>query len=206
MFKQLIYAASFLILLTCATACSEQDEVSEYANWKERNEQFIDSIAAVAQANADGSWTIIRAFSLSDEVKFNDSSQYYIYVQKLENGTGTQRPQYNDSIRLHYIGRLIASDSYPQGRVFGKSFRGTTLDERTDVPTLMGVNQNVVGMATAEMHMVIGDHWRIYIPAYLGYGSTTYSSANIPAHSALIFEAKLARIYRYQIDTNTDWW
>jgi FKBP-type peptidyl-prolyl cis-trans isomerase FklB len=59
---------------------------------------------------------------------------------------------------------------YPYGFNFGKSYSSSTLNETTDVPTLMAVNQNITGFATALMHMVEGDRWKIYIPYYLGYG------------------------------------
>jgi FKBP-type peptidyl-prolyl cis-trans isomerase FklB len=114
-------------------------------------------------------------------------------------------PEYNDSIRMHYQGRLIPSMSYPQGRVFGKSYTNNTLNEAYDVPALMAVNSNVVGFATAAMNMVEGDAWKIVVPYTLGYGVTNYTSANIPGYSTLIFDIKLARIYKYKIDKDTTW-
>lgn len=53
--------------------------------------------------------------------------------------------------------------------------------------------------------MVEGDAWKIVVPYYLGYGENDYSSASIPGFSTLIFDIKLARIYRYKVDTDTSW-
>lgn len=188
------------------TSCSEKEEAGEYDNWEVRNIHYVDSIAKVCDANADGSWTKFCAFNLNDSVEaLSPNNLHYVYVQKLEAGTGDYSPLYKDSIRVHYLGRLIPSASYPQGYIFGKSYSTYTFNEATDVPALMSVSDNIVGFATAVMNMVEGDRWRLYIPYYIGYGTTTNSSSSIPAYSTLIFDVKLARIYRYKIDTDTSW-
>lgn len=201
----LIGFATLIALLLSFTSCSEKDEAGEYDNWRSRNEKYIEQIASEARINADGSWTIIKAHNTGDEFDDKQDPKFYIYVQKLESGTGTYNPKYNDSIRVHYSGRLIPSDSYEDGYNFGKSYVGATLNESTDVPSLMAVKENIRGFATALQHMVEGDHWRVIIPAYLGYYKSTPPTGNIPKYSTLIFDVKLARIYRYKVDTNTSW-
>lgn len=197
----------FLFLAFCFISCSEKEEVGEYDNWKERNIQFADSIANVAAANADGSWEIIKAFNLGDDDnQYKGMTNYFIYVKKLEQGSGTLCPMYADSVRIHYSGRLIPTIQHPQGYNFGKSYSSNVLDESTDVPTIFCVKQNlVVGIATALMHMHEGDHWMVYVPYYLGYGETDYTKGAIPAYSTLIYDLKLAKIYRFKIDTDTAW-
>ena len=187
------------------TSCKESDEVGEYENWQARNDHFIDSIASVAKANRDGSWTIIKAFTLGETFPMNEDSKYYIYVQKLENGTGTEKPLYSDSVRVHYSGRLIPSPTYPAGNVFDKSYSTSTFNPETDVPSLKCPNQTVVGFSTALMNMVVGDRWRVYIPYFLGYGEKS-SVAAVPNYSTLIFDMQLAKIYKYKVDTDTSWW
>ncbi len=202
-FLLLSLIASTMLLFT---SCKESEEEGEWDNWQERNEHFIDSIATVARANSDGSWTVLKAFNLGDTFPTNADNKYYVYMQKLEEGSGTESPLYNDSIRVHYSGRLIPSDTYPAGYNFGKSYSGSVMNAETDVPALMCVNQNVIGFATAMMHMKVGDRCKLYIPYYLGYGTSDYATAKIPGYSALIFDVKLAKIYKYQIDTDTSWW
>lgn len=200
------FLAVMAIGLFVFASCDEQDEVYEYEGWQTKNEHFIDSIATVAKINADGSWKIYKAYNMGDSLDFNGPATYYIYVQELEHGTGTYKPMFNDSVRVHYMGQLIPSPSYPKGYVFDKSYATNVLDEETDVPALMGVNSTVVGFSTAVMNMVEGDRWRVIVPYYLGYGEDDYSSASIPGYSTLIFDIKLAKIYRYQIDTDTSWY
>ena len=194
-----------LLTLFALGSCSESEEVGEYDNWQVRNQQYVDSIAALAGAGTDG-WTKIVAYTLVASVaNKNPDPNPYVYVQKVSQGEGTRYPMYKASIRVHYLGRLIPSEAYPQGRIFGKSYSTNELNEATDVPTLMALNSNIVGFATATLHMVEGDAWKIVVPYYLGYGENDYSSASIPGFSTLIFDIKLARIYRYKVDTDTSW-
>lgn len=205
--KGISQALGVLFAVTCLIcSCSEKDEVSEYADWKVRNERFIDSIASVASTNADGTWEVIKSYTVGDSTEmYLGHNEYFIYVKKLETGTGATYPLYSDSIRVHYSGRLMPTSEHPQGYNFGKSYSGNTLNEETDVPTLFGVSQSIVGFTTALMHMHEGDRWLVYVPYYLAYGTTDYSSAYIPAYSTLVYDMKLARIYRYGIDTDTSW-
>ena len=193
-----------LLLGLLCFSCKEKSEADEYDNWRERNEHYVDSIATLARSG-QGGWTMYKAYNLGDSLNMTGPNKYYIYVQKLEEGTGDYHPLYNDSVRVHYTGNLLPTDTYPQGYNFDRSFRGSVLNEATDVPTLLAPAGVVVGFGTALMHMVKGDRWRVVIPSYLGYGTTDNSSASIPAHSTLIFELTLSRIYRYTIDTDTSW-
>lgn len=201
--KQPLYILTLLAALL--VSCNESEEAGEFDNWQERNRHYVDSIAHLADTGADG-WTKIVAFDLSDEAEnAAPDNSHYVYVQKTAQGTGTASPHFADSVRVHYLGRLIPTATYAQGYVFGKSYSTYTLNEATDVPALLAVSQNVDGFATALMHMVEGDACRIVIPSYLGYGASPAASGSVPAHSTLIFDVKLARIYRYGIDTDTTW-
>lgn len=191
------------VILLCA--CSEAEETGEFDNWAARNQHYVDSIAELAERGADG-WERMTAYNLVGSQDRTDlTANHYVYVKKMVEGTGTCRPQFNDSIRVHYLGRLIPSASWPQGYVFDKSYSGNVFNERTDVPTLMSVKNNVTGFATATMHMVEGDRWKLVIPYPLGYGVAANSSAGIPGYSALVFDVDLARVYRKDIDLDTTW-
>ena len=195
-----------MALLTISfTACSEQDEEEEFSNWEAKNTAFIDSIAKVARTNAEGNWSIYKAYILGDSTAlYNGQNEKFIYVQKLENGNGTMHPLFTDSVRVHYFGQLIPSKTYPQGYNFDKSYVTDVLNEETDVPAAFGVSGNIVGFATALQYMVEGDRWKVYIPYQLGYGKSDAST--IPGYSALIFDVKLARVYRKGTYNNTDWY
>ena len=192
-----------MLTLLFLSSCSEKDEVSEYENWQARNQHYVDSIASLANAGTDG-WTKMLVYYLFDSKENPDKdNNHYVYIKKLENGTGTQSPEFKDSVRVHYIGRLIPSSSHPQGYVFGKSYSTYTFNEDTDVPALMNTGESVI--ATPLMHMVEGVRWKVVVPYFIGYGTNDYSLAGIPGYSSLTFDVKLARIYKYRIDTDTTW-
>ena len=182
---------SLLALMMFAfTSCDETDEIPEYGNWRERNEQFIDSIATVARTNADGAWKVFLADGLNPEKEWGN--EYYVYCNVLQAGDGTVSPAFTDSVLLNYKGRLIPSKSYPDGYVFDGSYDGE-LEPEFDVPVKFKLSGTVKGFYTAVQHMVAGttngDIWRVYIPSELAYGSNSYSG--IPAYSALIFDINL---------------
>ncbi len=204
--KKLFYLLPFLATPLTLGSCQENEEEGEYDNWQARNQHYVDSIARLADNGTDG-WTKMVGYTLVDSVeRLNPNNNHYVYIQKLENGTGTEYPLFNDSIRLHYLGRLIPTASYPQGYIFGKSYSTYTFNEETDVPKLMAAANNMLtGFATAVMNMVEGDRWKVVIPYYLGYNPKVNPSSKVPDYSTLIFDIKLARIYKYHIDTDTTW-
>ena len=206
--KQIFNILTILTLCTSVftfVSCQETDAVSDYDNWEERNQTFVDSIARVCAANEDGKWVKFCAFNLDPEVeKVNVNNNHYIYVHKNVDGTGSYRPQYNDIIRVHYLGHLIPSDMYKNGLIFDRSYNGYTLNEKTDVPSQLSVKSLVVGFSTALMQMVEGDDWTVYIPSALGYG--TSGTNKVHENSTLIFNMKLAKVYKYGVDTDYTWY
>lgn len=173
-------------------SCEETAEIDEYANWQELGEAFIDSIANIAEANADGRWLKILSFKLS-ETDINGypaeyDNDYYIYCHIEAEGTGTWHPLYTDLVSVNYRGRLIPSISYPEGKIFDESYKGA-FNPAQAVPRNFSMGDLITGWTTALMRMVKGDTWRVYIPAKLGYNTT--EKDNIPAYSTLIFDMNL---------------
>lgn len=174
-------------------SCEETAEIDEFANWQERNERFIDSIAKVAQADTEGKWKRILSFKLDSldiygnpiEHRVND----YIYCYIEQNGTGDAHPLYTDFVSVNYRGRLIPTISQPKGIVFDESYKGE-FNPLFNKPRNFYVDELIIGWSTALMNMVEGDYWHIYIPANLGYGSQ--KKGDIPAHSTLVFDLNLA--------------
>lgn len=194
LFTLLLSAAGLLML----TSCKETEEVEEFGNWQERNEAFIDSIARVCDANADGRWTKYLSFKLNDkDAKGNDvhwDNQYYVYCHSEVKGTGTISPLFTDTVACNYRGHLIPTTTYPEGYVFDQSYKGSTINPEVNVPTTFPVGSLTVGFCTMLHYMHVGDTWRIYVPAELGYGSQVQSSSGIPAYSTLVFDVNLADI------------
>ena len=109
--KSILWIINFFFLTSFVlVSCEETDGVPDpYTNWEERNQAYIDSIAAVAKANPD-KWKIIHTYksvaSLPDldaNVNVND----YVYCKVLEEGTGTMKPVFTDFVSTHYRGQLI---------------------------------------------------------------------------------------------------
>lgn len=103
-----------------------------------------------------------------------------VYYKVLEEGTGEGSVTPRSIVTCHYKGSLI------NGRVFDNSFgRGC--------PEAFRVNELISGFQIALVNMHIGDHWEVYIPSEMGYGSRGAGS-DIPGNSSLIFEIQLMAV------------
>lgn len=89
-------------------------------------------------------------------------------------------PGPTDKVNVHYHGTLI------DGTVFDSSV------ERGQ-PISFPVNGVIQGWQEALQLMKEGDKWRVYIPSDLAYGERG-AGAQIPPHSALIFEVELISV------------
>ena len=189
--------ASLFILFcitTILTSCSETDIVdNEFANWQERNDAYFTSIYAKAKQaadNGDSSWKIIRAYTKQEgTANIND----YIVAEVITDGGTTQTVNYTDSVSLLYQGRLMPSDSYPEGRIFTSTWTGD-YDLETAAPVRTVLAGMVDGFTTAGMAMHPGDRWRVYIPYSLGYDAN--AKDDIPAYSTLIFDLTLLKAWQ----------
>ena len=203
--------SKYLFLLVMAvfalSSCSENDDsYDEYANWQERNEQaFADTLAYAKKMGESQGWYVYRKWSLENQTPNKDVNGVevplsykdcdHIIVHVLDKGEGTTSPLYTDSVKVSYLGRLLGTDTYPAGYVFDKTFEGT-YDKATAQVTTNLASGWIDGFTTAVLNMHIGDHWLVYIPYQLAYGSTQSSSSVIPAYSMLRFEIVLDSYYR----------
>lgn len=192
--RNLFIVFSLFLSAFMLTSCSESDdEEYEYEGWKDRNETYFSDIyrkAEDAVKSGNGSWKIIRNWSIEEASA--KSPEDYIVVEVLHNGTGSGCPLYTDSVYVHYSGRLIPSKSYAKGYLFDNSYT-EPLNTEVAVPVKFEVGSNVDGFATALQNMRIGDFWRVYIPYNLGYGES--AKDKIPAYSTLVFDICLAAYY-----------
>lgn len=189
----LVLAWAVLLVLPMAllSSCSESDdEVVEFDNWQQRNDTYFNDLYNRAKSNSTGEWKVFTQWSINEDVA--TKADDHIVVQVLESGTGSGSPLYTDSVAIHYSARLIPSVSYPEGYEFDKSWAGT-FQAAVSKPYSGRVNSFVDGFATALQQMHVGDHWKVYIPYRLGYGS---SAGSIPAYSTLIFDLRLVAYYK----------
>ena len=200
--------SKYLFLLVMAvfalSSCSENDDsYDEYANWQERNEQaFADTLAYAKKMGESQGWYVYRKWSLENQTPNKDVNGVevplsykgcdHIIVHVLDKGEGTTSPLYTDSAKVSYRGSLLETidkdGSVNAGYVFDKTFEGT-YNKKTAMLSTVAVSNMVDGFATALMHMHVGDHWMVYIPYQLGYGTT--GNGSIPAYSMLRFELAL---------------
>ena len=184
-----------LLAPLCLTSCSEDDnEVEEFPNWRQTNEEQLAALYEHAKSVTDGSWMVIKNYTLEDAVPGTVANS--IVVEVLERGTGSGCPMFSDSVKVNYRGRLLPSTSYPDGYVFLESYIGE-LNPATASPAHIYVGGQIDGICTALQHMRIGDRWIIYIPYQLGYGMS--SNEAIPSYSVLIFDIQLVAYYRTPI-------
>ncbi|WP_294590027.1 FKBP-type peptidyl-prolyl cis-trans isomerase [uncultured Bacteroides sp.] len=102
-----------------------------------------------------------------------------VLYRVLEAGQGNNTPRLNSIVSVHYKGTLV------NGREFDNSWK-------RNCPEAFRLNEVIEGWQIALQQMHTGDHWIVYIPYTLGYG--TRSSGPIPAYSTLIFEVQLLSI------------
>lgn len=209
--KKLKYMFLLMMAVFTLASCSEDDDSYDaYANWQQRNEQaFTDTLAYAKKMGEGNGWYVFRNWSLTNQTPNKDvngveaSLTYndydHIIVHVLEKGEGSGCPMYTDSVKVSYRGSLLETTdkdgNVNAGYVFDKNFEGT-YNKSTAQLSSFAVSNLVDGFTTALLNMHIGDHWMVYIPYQLGYGSTDYSSGNIPAYSMLRFEIVLDSYYR----------
>ena len=191
------------------TACSEEDDtVEEFPNWVAVNDAYFnnltDSVQELLRLDPTRTdWRRIKSWSKSDSIEGGNGD--YIIVHVLEEGDpSSDTPLYTDTASVHYLGRLLPSVSYPQGYVFDHSYNGD-FDADVAKPFEFAIGNStgtavVDGFATALQHMRRGDHWVVYIPYQLGYGTSGYNS--IPGGSTLIFDLRLVDFWPPQVEND----
>ncbi len=101
-----------------------------------------------------------------------------LQYEVLTKGTGA-KPKPTDTVEVHYHGTLL------DGTVFDSSVeRGETVQ--------FPVTGVIQGWIEALQLMSVGDKWKLYVPANLGYGPR--GQGKIPANSLLVFEVQLISI------------
>ena len=186
-------------LVGMVSSCSEDEtEEGEFYNWKQKNETYFNQV--VSNPNYKKILTYTK-----DTTNPSITDADYIYVDVLEEGSGTQTALFTDSIFYTYRGRLIPSKTYEKGYVFEESFLGDfdwsksamrkACASWNPVVTTSGTVNTLwtEGFCTALQHMKKGDHWMVYIPYQLAYGES--GSSSIPGYSTLVFEIAVADVW-----------
>ncbi|WP_386687379.1 FKBP-type peptidyl-prolyl cis-trans isomerase [Lonepinella sp. MS14437] len=111
-----------------------------------------------------------------DNVKVTETGLQY---EVLNQGNGN-KPTRQDSVRVHYTGKLIDGTTFDSSVV-----RGT--------PAEFPVSGVIAGWTEALQLMPVGSKWRLTIPHNLAYGERG-AGQSIPPFSVLVFEVELLDI------------
>ena len=199
--KKIIYFMAFLAVALLSSCSETDDENTEFADWQNRNETYFSAKYAEIKAKKEAGThavDIIRCYSKNPATTVPTD---FIAVEMLDNyinGPETGCPILTDTVRIHYRGYLIPSDSYQttmdDGTVLGYQFDSSwtgDYDLSLMNPYVGKTGSFIDGFTTALLNMHDGDRWRIYIPHQLGYGSSV--SGSIPAFSTLVFDLTLVK-------------
>ncbi len=129
------------------------------------------SAGAIEQGKA-----FLAANGKKDGVKTTASGLQYKVVRK---GNGV-RPKADDTVSVHYTGRLI------DGTVFDSSYK-------RGQPAKFPVNRVIPGWTEALQLMDVGSKYQLYIPSALAYGPRG-AGPKIGPNSTLIFDVELLSI------------
>ena len=102
-----------------------------------------------------------------------------VLYRVLRSSEGGAKPKVNSVVGVRYKGELSS------GKVFD-----STLD--SPYPETFRLREVVEGWQIALVNMRVGDIWKVYIPAEVGYGMRTID--DIPGGSVLIFEIELLSV------------
>lgn len=185
---------SMLVLMCGLASCSEDTPVADpYANWEARNAAYIDSVANVAANPPVGeTWHRYVNYKIPNDGMGTDltlTNSDYVYVKDLTESDVElgETPFATDTVNVHYRGWFI------NGEVFDQSYSGDwnvmVHEPRQFVVGEQGIR---TGWTTALLHMQEGEHWEVYIPYTMGYGTSDYG--DIPAYSTLVFDIRLEKV------------
>ena len=195
---ELLFLLALMSVIVCSCSESEEEE-SEFADWKEKNEEYFHAIyekATTEQSVADGQWKTFLKWSLDSSSLPED----HVVVKVTSESGQTVSPLYTDSVCLQVKGSLMPTAYHSNGYVFLNTYFGEKEEQEVGTPLYMqradAYPLVVDGLATALQHMHVGDRWLIYIPYQLGFGLRNVPEWGVPAYSTLVFDVTLLRIIK----------
>jgi FKBP-type peptidyl-prolyl cis-trans isomerase len=157
------------VLLTLPAMSQPGVDPAEAAEQKAELARLIADPALSVQANAD---FMANNYRQPGVLHRPSGLQYRI----LQNGYG-RHPGGADRVEVYYTGKLIN----------GKVFDGTS----PGLPAAFQVSKVVPGWTEALQLMREGDHWIIWVPASIAYGTRGLAEGGIPPNQTLVFDVRL---------------
>ena len=143
---ELLFLLALMSVFVCSCSESEEDQ-SEYANWKEKNEEYFHAIyekATTEQSVADGQWKTFLKWSLDSSSLPED----HVVVKVTSESGQTVSPLYTDSVCLHVKGSLMPTAYHANGYVFLNTYFGEKEEQEVGTPLYMQVKGDVRGWIT----------------------------------------------------------
>lgn len=219
--KQKTLSLLFLFLCGMAfTACEETTEPTAYDNWRERNDAFIDSLAAIASEN----FLVWRNPETRVTTNVPDMNVGELYAIEVQDGGTSAGLAYTyakklvdnfDGTRLLYTdnANIFMHCSYINGQSVLSNFEGyTALDQLIpqnpvemcwpslfDEPSTFDIDNDARipnGLAWVLQFARTGERWLIYVPYNVGYGvnDSSISGVSIVGSSVLTYDVIIDRI------------
>lgn len=137
---------------------------------------FAKTKAIAAKANGIA---FLEANKKNKDVIVLPSGLQYQIIKKGD--SAANRPKVADTIVVNYIGTFI------DGKEFDNSFK-------RGQPAVYPLSIMIQGWKEALQMMTVGSHWKLFVPAELGYGEAGGGGGVIPPNAALVFEIMLEGI------------
>ena len=129
------------------------------------------------EAQKEAGISFLKANKENDGVvELPEGIQYLV----IKEGAGSQ-PAISDTVKAHYKGALL------DGKEFDNSFK-------RGQPAVYPLSIMIQGWKEALQMMTVGSHWKLFVPAELGYGEAGGGGGVIPPNAALVFEIMLEGI------------
>ncbi len=178
--KKTLYILPVVIaLLSCLAACHDDNTWSDYSEWRQANDKWLELQSTLLDDNGDLFYTRVVP-------EWNKSAYIYMHFFNDRSLTeGNLSPLYSSTVSVKYIGRFYNNEPFDSSYLNVDSLFTST------IPGLIS------GWAIALEKMRVGDSARIVIPYQQGYGTTTTGS--ILPYSALQFDIKLVDIPYYEL-------
>lgn len=162
----------------------DAEQKMTYAEAKTEIQKYFEAMAARQQEEMQAKAKINEEAGIAYLAKNKERKEVLttpsgLQYEVIKEGNGKQ-PTANDSVTVHYTGRLI------DGTVFDSSVdRGE--------PATFGVTQVIPGWVEALQMMKEGTQWRLYIPSALAYGPNGAGNV-IGPNETLIFDVELLKV------------
>ena len=190
--KQLIYLIISAFIISSFASCN--NTATEDA-WMTANMKAYDSI------KVNPNYRDVRL-----EKAKNQTGPLGVYFKVLKQGTGTESPIQTSAVQILYSGRYPGSDSvYFNSGTKNNGIPVWKIINYSDPSFTVDYFMNR-GISFAIQNMVVGDKWEIWVPYYLGFGSSDLydfsgSTIVVRANSTLVYEVELLAIRRYPNQT-----